>query len=62
VRGYDDEGEGIPVQGAAVSAGAATAETGATGTARLPLMPGSYTAVAAKSGLVRSFAERVEVP
>jgi hypothetical protein len=62
VRGYDDEGEGIPVQGAAVSAGAATAETDATGTARLPLMPGSYTVVAAKSGLVRSFAERVEVP
>jgi len=62
VRGYDDGGKGVPVQGATVSAGAATAETDAAGTASLPLGPGSYTAVAAKSDLVRSFAERVEVP
>jgi hypothetical protein len=62
VRGYDDEGRGVPIEGASVSAGAANALTGADGRARLTLGAGSYRVVAAKDGLVRSFAERVEVP
>ena len=45
-----------------MSAGGATALTDANGEARLALPPGSYRAMAAKDGLVRSFAERVEVP
>jgi hypothetical protein len=62
VRGYDDDGRGVPIEGASVSAGAATALTGADGRARLSLGAGRYRVVAAKDGLVRSFAERVEVP
>jgi hypothetical protein len=62
VRGYDDEGKGTPIEGATVSAGGAAGLTGADGTARLALATGSYRVVAAKDGLVRSFAERVEVP
>ena len=62
VRGYDDEGQGVPVEGASVRAGGAVALTRADGTARLTLAAGSYRAVATKDGLVRSFAERVEVP
>jgi len=62
VRGYDDQGDGVAVAGAEVSAGGASAQTDASGVARLVLPAGSYRAVATKSGLVRSFAERVEVP
>ena len=62
VRGYDDEGKGIAVAGATVSAGGVSAHTDATGVARLSLAAGSHAAVATKAGLVRSFAERVEVP
>ena len=62
VRGYDDQGDGVAVAGAAVSAGGASAQTDASGVARLALPVGSYRAVATKSGLVRSFAERAEVP
>ncbi len=62
VRAYDDDGEGVPATGATVSAGGQTATTDASGVARLALPAGSYTAVAAKPGLVRSFAERAEVP
>jgi hypothetical protein len=62
VRGYDDQGDGAAVAGAAVSAGGASAQTDASGVARLALPAGSYRAVATKSGLVRSFAERAEVP
>jgi hypothetical protein len=62
VRGYDDQGDGVAVAGAAVSAGGASAQTDASGVARLALPVGSYRAVATKSGLVRSFAERSEVP
>jgi hypothetical protein len=62
VRGYDDQGDGAAVAGAAVSAGGASAQTDASGVARLALPAGSYRAVATKSGLVRSFAERSEVP
>jgi hypothetical protein len=62
VRGYDDEGRGVAVAGATVSAGGVSALTDADGVARLALPPGRYRAVAEKAGLVRSFAERVEVP
>jgi hypothetical protein len=62
VRGYDDEGRGVAVEGATVSAGGASALTGPDGSARLALPAGAYRVVASKSGLVRSFAERAEVP
>jgi hypothetical protein len=62
VRGYDDEGRGVAIEGARVSAGGASALTAGDGTARLPLPTGSHRVVASKAGLVRSFAERVEVP
>ena len=62
VRGYDDEGRGVPVQGATVSAGSVTSLTGADGRATLALSPGRHRLVAEKDGLVRSFAERVVVP
>jgi hypothetical protein len=62
VRAYDEEGRGVAVDGARVSAAGASALTGADGSARLPLPTGSHRVVASKAGLVRSFAERVEVP
>ena len=62
VRGYDDQARGVPVEGATVRAGGGSALTDATGVARLPLPAGRYRAMAEKPGLVRSFAERVEVP
>jgi hypothetical protein len=62
VRGYDDEARGVAVEGATVRAGGVSALTDASGKARLPLPAGRYRAVAEKEGLVRSFAERVEVP
>jgi hypothetical protein len=62
VRGYDDQAAGVPVEGATVRAGGVEALTDAGGEARLALPAGRYRAVAEKPGLVRSFAERVEVP
>jgi hypothetical protein len=62
VRGYDDAGRGVPVEGATVTAGGASAVTDANGEARLALPAGRYRAVAEKDGMVRSFTERVEVP
>jgi hypothetical protein len=62
VRGYDDEGNGVPVEGATVSAAGVSGVTAADGALRLALPPGSHRLVAAKDGLVRSFAERVTVP
>jgi hypothetical protein len=62
VRGYDDEGRGVPVEGATVRAGAVSALTAADGRARLALPAGGQRLVAEKDGLVRSFAERVAVP
>lgn len=61
VRGYDDDGRGIAVQGATVRAGAATALTDAAGRATLAIEPGSYLVRAVKRGLVASFRERVIV-
>ena len=62
VRGYDDAGRGRAVPDAIVSAGAQSAQTDRSGVARLDLPTGRYSVVASKRGLVRSFAERVEVP
>ena len=62
VRGYDDEGRGVAVEGATVSAGSLTAVSGADGRARLALPAGRHRLVAEKDGLVRSFSERVVVP
>lgn len=62
VRGYDDEGRGVPVEGATVRSGAISAVTAANGTVRLDLPAGSHRLIAEKDGLVRSFAERVAVP
>jgi hypothetical protein len=62
VRGYDDDARGVAAEGATVRAGGISALTDAAGEARLPLPAGRYRAVAEKAGLVRSFAERVEVP
>jgi hypothetical protein len=62
VRGYDDEGRGVPVEGAAVSAGSVTAVSASDGSARLVLPAGHHRLVAEKDGLVRSFGESVVVP
>ena len=62
VRGYDDEGRGVPVEGATVSAGSVTAVSAADGSARLALPAGRHRLVADQEGLVRSFSERVTVP
>ena len=62
VKGYDDQGHAAAVPQATVTAGKFTAVTGGNGTATLDLPAGRYSVVAAKAGLVRSFAERVEVP
>jgi hypothetical protein len=61
VRAYDDDGKGRLVSGAAVTAGSASATTGADGTARLALPAGRYRVHAEKRGLVRSFDEAVAV-
>ena len=62
MRGYDDAGDGIPVEGATVTASGVTGLTGADGRAQLALPSGTHRLVARKDGLVRSFSERVEVP
>jgi hypothetical protein len=62
VRGYDDAGDGVPVEAASVSAGGVTGLTSADGRVQLALSPGTHRLVARKDGLVRSFTERVEVP
>ena len=62
VLGYDDAGDGVPVEGASVSAGGVTGLTGAHGRVQLALPAGTHRLVARKDGLVRSFSERVEVP
>jgi hypothetical protein len=62
VRGYDDAGDGVPVEGASVTAAGLTGLTAADGRVQLALAPGTHRVVARKDGLVRSFTERVEVP
>jgi hypothetical protein len=62
VRGYDDGGDGVLVEGATVSASGVSGVTGADGRVQLALPPGTHRVVARKDGLVRSYTERVEVP
>jgi hypothetical protein len=62
VRGYDDSGEGVPVEGASVTTGAVTGLTAADGRVQIALSSGTHRVVARKEGMVRSFSERVEVP
>jgi hypothetical protein len=62
VRGYDDAGDGIPIEGATVGASGVTGLTAADGRVQMVLPPGVNRLIARKDGLVRSFTERVEVP
>jgi len=62
VRGYDDAGDGVPIEGATVTASGVTGLTAADGRVQMALPPGMHRLVARKDGLVRSFTERVEVP
>jgi hypothetical protein len=62
VRAYDDAGDGVPVEGASVTAGGVTGLTASDGRVQIALPSGTHRVVARKEGLVRSFTERVEVP
>jgi hypothetical protein len=61
VRGYDDQGRGVPVAGATVALGHARAVAGADGVATVTAPAGSGRArlVASRAGLVRSFAREI---
>jgi hypothetical protein len=63
VRGYDDQGGGIAVAGAAVRLGSATAVTGADGEAVLtvPAASGTLRLQAERAGMVRAFPREVAV-
>jgi hypothetical protein len=63
VRGYDDQGRGVGVEGATVRLAGATAVTGADGAASLivPDAPGAHPLTAEHAGMVRSFAESVVI-
>ena len=62
VRGYDDTGAGVLVEGATVSLGDATALTGPDGVATLTApAAGTYRVQASKPGMVVSFPARVVV-
>jgi hypothetical protein len=60
VRGYDDNGRGVVVAGATVSAGVQTAVTGADGTASFPALGAATRSVQAqRAGMVGSFPVRM---
>jgi hypothetical protein len=63
VRGYDDNGDGVLVEGATVRLGGATAVTGADGSATLPApaAAGRYRIRAEKPGMVLAFPARLAV-
>jgi hypothetical protein len=61
VQGFDDRGDGIPVEGATVRGGGAKARTDAEGRATLVLPAGRRTLRATKRGLVPSHAVRATV-
>ncbi len=62
VRGYDEQGRGVPVAGATVTLGGATATTGADGVATVTApAAGRATLGAVKPGLVPSFPRRIAV-
>ena len=60
VRGYDDQGRGVDVEGATVRLGSATAVTGSDGVALLTVIDGERLE-AFKAGLVRAFPREVAV-
>jgi hypothetical protein len=60
VRGYDDHGKGVDVEGATVRLGSASASTGPDGVAVLVVIDGRRLE-AFKDGLVRSFPREVAV-
>ena len=60
VRGYDDNGRGVAVEGATVRLGSATAVTGADGVAVLTVVDGGALQ-ASKDGMVRTFPREVAV-
>jgi len=63
VRGYDDQGKGIAVEGAAVRLGSATAISDAAGQAvvTVPAEPGKHSLEATRDGLVRAFPVEVTI-
>ncbi len=62
VRGYDDNGNGVPVAGATVRLGAATAVTDASGVAHVVApAAGAYRLTAERDGMVRSWPRKVTV-
>jgi len=61
VRGYDDNGRGVAVSGAAVSSGAGSTQTDRSGRATLELPPGRHVLHASKPEFIRSFGEPVVV-
>ena len=62
VRGYDDNGNGVPLAGATVRLGSATAVTDASGVAQV-VAPGvgGYRLTAEHAGMVRSWPRKVTV-
>jgi hypothetical protein len=63
VRGYDDGGHGVPVAGATVRLGSASAVSGADGVATLtvPAASGRLRLQAERAGMVRAFPRKVAV-
>lgn len=63
VRGYDDQGRGIAIEGATVTLGSATAVSDATGVAALtvPAEQGEHALEAVRDGLVRAFPVEVTI-
>jgi hypothetical protein len=62
VRGYDDNGNGVPVAGATVRLGSATAVTDASGVAQVVApAAGGYRLTAERDGMVRSWPRKVTV-
>jgi hypothetical protein len=62
VRGYDEDGEGVAVEGATVRLGGATAVSGEGGVATVTApAAGTYRLRAQKAGMIVSFGEKVVV-
>ena len=62
VRGHDEQGEGVPVAGATVTLGGASAVTGADGVATVTApAAGRAVLAASKPGLVQAFPRRIRV-
>jgi hypothetical protein len=62
VRGYDNAGKGVPVEGATIEGGDEPATTGPDGTAQVFASEGTYRFVARKDGMVRSYPVRYRAP